>query len=250
MVMNLRWFEACSASRAFSESEKADGWPWVMRIEQLAAIQRPHAVEDARGREAHEALLDAMKAFVKGGGLNGIQMGAEFSGSRPMTAEEAAEFGGLFGDGSGWSTPTDERPFYGVTPHDFAQWLHAQGEQPSAHVLEWFKVFHVAWPPLAANATAAGTAPFPLVDFAALVAYRKAQKAANVAAGKPRKNIPWTDGNQLDLLHAEYERLGEKTSAAESMAKDLGTTRQAVEAALAKDWERPSTNSYLQLRRG
>ncbi|RYH48703.1 MAG: hypothetical protein EON54_15940, partial [Alcaligenaceae bacterium] len=225
MVMNLRWFEACSASRAFSESEKASGWPWVMRIEQLAAIQRPYAVEDSRGREAQEALRDAMEAFVKSGGLDGIQLGAEFSGNRPMTAEEAAGYGGMFGDGSGWFTPTGERPFYGVTPRDFAQWLHAQGEQPSAHVLEWFKVFRVAWPSVGADATVAGASPSHLADFAALVIYRKAQKAANVAAGKPRKNIPWTDGNQLDVLHAEYGRLGKKTSAAESMAKDLGTTR-------------------------
>lgn len=83
---------------------------------------------------------------------------------------------------------------------------------------------------------AAPASPFPLADFAALVVYRKAQKAANAAAGKPRKNIPWDDGNQLDVLHAEYKRLGKNIAAAESMGMALGCTRQAVENALKKDW--------------
>lgn len=78
--------------------------------------------------------------------------------------------------------------------------------------------------------------PFPLADFAALVAYRNAQKTANTAAGKPRKNIPWSDGNQLDVLHAEYKRLGKNIAAAESMGKALGCTRQAIDSALNKEW--------------
>lgn len=77
--------------------------------------------------------------------------------------------------------------------------------------------------------------------------YRKAQKAANEAAGKPRKNILWTDGNQLDVLHAEYERRGKNTGAAESMAKALGITRQAVETALLKPLERPIATIWGQL---
>ena len=83
---------------------------------------------------------------------------------------------------------------------------------------------------------AAPASPFLLADFAALVAYRKTQKATNAAAGKPGKNIPWGDGKQLDVLHAEYTRLGATTAAAESMGKSLGCTRQAVESALNKKW--------------
>lgn len=149
MVVNLRWFEACSASRAFSDAEKAHGWPGAMQIEQLAAIQRPHAVGDLQGQEEQEALRDAIEAAVKDGSLYGIQLGSEGTGYRPMTAEEAARHDGLFGDGSGWFTPTQRRSIYGAAPWDFAKWLHAQGEQPSKHVLEWFKVCGVAWPPAA-----------------------------------------------------------------------------------------------------
>lgn len=149
MVVNLRWFEACSASRAFSDAEKANGWPGAMQIEQLAAIQRPHALGDLQGQEEQEALRDAIEAAVKDGSLYGFLRGSEDTGLRPMTAEEAARHDGLFGDGSGWFTPTKSRPIYGMTPRRFADWLHDQGEQPSKHVLEWFKVCSVAWPPVA-----------------------------------------------------------------------------------------------------
>lgn len=92
------------------------------------------------------------------------------------------------------------------------------------------------WGSVASPAVGAVPAPpFLLADFAALVAYRKARKAANEAAGKPRKNIPWDDGNQLDVLHAEYKRLGKNIAAAVSMGIALGCTRQAVENALNKD---------------
>ena len=94
---------------------------------------------------------------------------------------------------------------------------------------------------------AAPVSPFPLADFKALVTYRKAQKAANVAAGKPHKTIPWTDGNQLDLLRGEYARLGGHPGAAVPIAKDLGTTRQAVMAALEKERKRKAPSPLPSL---
>ena len=94
---------------------------------------------------------------------------------------------------------------------------------------------------------AAPVSPFPLADFEALATYRKAQKAANVAAGKPNKTIPWTDGNQLDLLRGEYARLGGHPGAAVSIAKDLGTTRQAVVAALEKERKRKAPSPLPSL---
>lgn len=94
---------------------------------------------------------------------------------------------------------------------------------------------------------AAPVSPFPLADFDALVTYRKAQKAANVAAGKPDKTILWTDGNQLDLLRGEYARLGGHPGAAVSIAKDLGTTRQAVVAALEKERKRKAPSPLPSL---
>ena len=104
------------------------------------------------------------------------------------------------------------------------------------------------WGSAAAHADdAAPVSPFPLADFEALVTYRKAQKAANVAAGKPHKTIPWTDGNQLDLLRGEYARLGGHPGAAVSIAKDLGTTRQAVLAALEKERKRKASSPLPSL---
>ena len=104
------------------------------------------------------------------------------------------------------------------------------------------------WGSAAAHADdAAPVSSFPLADFKALVTYRKAQKAANVAAGKPHKTIPWTDGNQLDLLRGEYARLGGHPGAAVSIAKDLGTTRQAVVAALEKERKRKAPSPLPSL---
>ncbi len=33
-----------------------------------------------------------------------------------------------------------------ITPEAFAAWLHAQGQEPSIHVLAWFKARRVVWP--------------------------------------------------------------------------------------------------------
>ena len=104
------------------------------------------------------------------------------------------------------------------------------------------------WGSAAAHADdAAPVSPFPLADFEALAKYRKAQKAANVAAGKPKKAIPWTDGNQLDLLRGEYARLGGHPGAAVPIAKKLGTTRQAVMAALKKERKRKAPSPLPSL---
>lgn len=111
----------------------------------------------------------------------------------------------------------------------------------------WGTVLHSVESAGASAKLPEGVSPFPLADFAALVRYRLAQKAINVDAGKHRKNVPWDQGNQLDVLHAEYERLGQNTSAAEAIAKNLRITRQAVESALGREWERPSPNRWGQL---
>ena len=99
------------------------------------------------------------------------------------------------------------------------------------------------WGSAAAHAdVAAPAALFSLADFGELATYRKAQKAANVAAGKPHKTIPWTDGNQLEVLRTEYERLGQTPSAYTSIANVLGTTRQAVESALKSERKRKTAS--------
>ena len=104
------------------------------------------------------------------------------------------------------------------------------------------------WGSAAAHADdAAPVSPFPLADFDALVTYRKAQKAANVAAGKPQKAIPWTDGNQLELLRGEYARRGGHPGAVVPMAKALEITREAVRIALAKERKRKASSPLPSL---
>lgn len=104
------------------------------------------------------------------------------------------------------------------------------------------------WGSAAAYAdVAAPVSPFPLADFGELATYRKAQKAANVAAGKPKKVTPWTGGNQLELLRGEYARLGGHPGAAVPIAKDLGTTRQAVMDALGKERKRKAPSPLPSL---
>ena len=66
-----------------------------------------------------------------------------------------------------------------VTPAAIAAWLHAQGPEPSTHVLAWFKHKGVAWPPVIASGAVAAPAAGPaglraedVQDFAGLVQYR------------------------------------------------------------------------------
>lgn len=44
-----------------------------------------------------------------------------------------------------------------------AAWLHAQGQEPSAHVLLWFKRNGVAWPPVTASGDGAARVEGPAV---------------------------------------------------------------------------------------
>lgn len=46
-MIDLRWHDACSASRAFTAEEMAGGWPDSMTPAQLAGIQRPYIPEGA-----------------------------------------------------------------------------------------------------------------------------------------------------------------------------------------------------------
>lgn len=50
-----------------------------------------------------------------------------------------------------------------VTPAAFAAWLHAQGQEPSTHVLAWFKHKGVAWPPVTASSGDAAPSSGPAV---------------------------------------------------------------------------------------
>jgi hypothetical protein len=89
---------------------------------------------------------------------------------------------------------------YMIEAADFAAWLASQGETPSKHIAAWFTVRGVAWSHVGTDATAAGTSSFPLADFAALVAYRKANTKGE---GKGKKGPSWALGNQIDVAKAE-----------------------------------------------
>lgn len=256
MAVDLRWRDACTASRAFTAEQKAAGWPETMTVAQLAAIQRPYQPGEGAGRRSAAALQAALDAACKEGGL---VHEAQSKVVRTLVVDHVPT---RLNDPSNWdpayvrdgqayaySTGGDEYTVTSrlVSPRAFASWLHSQGEAPSTHVSAWFSAKGVAWPPIEVVAVAPKQSAFPLADFAALVAYRAAQKSVNVEAGKPRKNIPWTDGNQLDVLRAEYGRRDSNTGAADGIAKALTISRQAVEAALKAERKRQGNASWRGL---
>lgn len=124
---------------------------------------------------------------------------------------------------------TVETVTYRVAPAAFAAWLAAQKMEPSEHMRAWLDVKGVAWPPVvtADPAQEAGSSPFLLADWPALVAYRKANKGKD-----------WGAGNQLEIGRAELERRtaggkATESNALEAMAKELGMKgREALRKAL------------------
>lgn len=69
MAVDLKWHDACNASRAFDAAEKAAGWPKAMTASQIAALQRPHAYGDVQGRRARVTLQGALEAACEFGEL-------------------------------------------------------------------------------------------------------------------------------------------------------------------------------------
>ena len=230
MIVNLAWRDAMAAVGPCSAEDFDAGFAIAIAHAVVAAIQRPYerpAVPTVANRMFGSPGYQHMMAMH-------WQLEADcVAGMLKHTVRET-KFSGRS---------------YMIEAADFAAWLASQGETPSKHVAVWFDVHGVTWPPglAAAPDVIAPVSPFPLADFDALAAYRKAQKAANVAAGKSHKTIPWTDGNQLDLLRGEYARLGGHPGAAVSIAKDLGTTRQAVLAALEKERKRKAPSPLPSL---
>ena len=118
-----------------------------------------------------------------------------------------------------------------VTPAAFAAWLHAQGQEPSTHVLAWFKHKGVAWPPGCAAGNGATPAAAPAVlqaddvkDPETLVSYRQQFKGV-----KHQKRPKWTREHRAFLgdavrLHGD----------AAALAKLLGVTAETVRLQLRK----------------
>ena len=97
-----------------------------------------------------------------------------------------------------------------VTPAAFAAWLYAQGQEPSVHVLAWFKHKGVAWPPV--TASSGDAAPVlraeDVQDFAGLVQYRLAFNHL------PAQQRPEWLPKHVEILRAEVERPGSGGKAA------------------------------------
>lgn len=102
-----------------------------------------------------------------------------------------------------------------ITPEAFAAWLHAQGEEPSVHVLNWFAARGVVW-----TVVQSVSSPFPLADWRALVRYRRDFTDAG------ERGPDWGLGNQLQIANEELERrmaaVMTKTAAGDAMGRELG----------------------------
>ena len=113
-----------------------------------------------------------------------------------------------------------------ATPAAFAAWLHAQGQQPSTHVLAWFKHMGVAWPPGAAGDDTAQTDGATALraedvqDFAGLVQYRLAFNHL------PSQQRPEWLPEHLALVRAAVSAHGRGGKAA--VSKRLGMSGQGL----------------------
>jgi hypothetical protein len=129
-----------------------------------------------------------------------------------------------------------------VAPAAMAAWLHAQGQEPSSHVLLWFKRNGVAWPPVTASGGAAAPAlrAEDAQDFAGLVRYRQQFK------GLPAQQRPaWMAG------HVAIVRDAMKSgSSRAALAEQLGMTSQGLADVLKRHPEPgPATASPFPVPR-
>ena len=247
MVVDLRWRDAMRVCGGFTAVEREAGWPETLSDEQLAILQRPWARGDHEGRKATEVLRAHIVASCENrtllGELTIIQnqhpVQPRFEVKRAFPVSNAARMyvseGRITGDGwrrvRGDLAPTPERAALPpverktcrVNAPDFAAWLHAIRVEPSPHIAAWFDVRGVAWPHVSVNVAAAPASPFPLPDFAALVAFRKANTKGE---GKGKKGPSWALGNQIDVAKAELSRRisagTTESEALNAMGRDLG----------------------------
>ena len=232
MAVDLKWRDACTASRAFTAVEMAAGWPAAMTPEQLAGIQRPHLISDIEARNRKWALKTAIVDAVKAGELPAGKEVAYVSRRQTEESRHAQEAWKMWKASGRSNFNYDFRSIPGrdhcppvayedvhrtrndILPADFAAWLHAQGEEPGVHVRNWFEVRSVAWAPVAG---ADDASIFPLSDWAALVRYRTSYTSKRAPS--------WGLGNQLQIARAELDRRmaagASKTNAGDAMGREL-----------------------------
>ena len=198
MIVDLRWLDAWSVAGCFSQAEKDAGWPDAMKPEQLAALQRPGKELEQKRKRAR--LASAIDTACKQGALvhavgvkQSIQPPKEYEPGFSTTAENWPAAYVRDGRPLAYTTEarTIETRFFSIAPGDFAAWLHAAHEEPSAPIAVWFEVRGVAWPPvLAVDADT-------VADWPGLVALVKSRK----------KGTRWTEG-EVAILRAEFARRG------------------------------------------
>ena len=107
-----------------------------------------------------------------------------------------------------------------VTPAAFAAWLYAQGQEPSVHVLAWFKHKGVAWPPVTASGGDAAPAlrAEDVQDFAGVVQYRLAFNHL------PAQQRPEWLPKHVEIQRTEVERPGSGDKAGAGRSLQISAT--------------------------
>ena len=198
MIVDLRWLDAWSVAGCFSQAEKDAGWPDAMKPEQLAALQRPgKELEQKRKRARLASAIDTackQGALVHAVGVKQfVQPSKTYNPGFSTTAENWPAAYVRDGRPLAYTTEarTIETRFFSIAPGDFAAWLHAAHEEPSAPIAVWFEVRGVAWPPvLAVDADT-------VADWPGLVVLVKSRK----------KGTRWTEW-EAAILRAEFARRG------------------------------------------
>lgn len=159
MVVDLKWRDAMAvAGGAFTAEERQSGWPLCMTPAQLGRLQRPWVKGDATAQNRHKSLVQAIQAACKAGDLAHElrEVTLQKCETRPANVIRRTWEGRVFAPGTKQvQVPVQVRVPY-VSAAAFAQWLHAQGEEPSAHVAHWFKLRGVS-----AGAQALAQVPSP-----------------------------------------------------------------------------------------
>ena len=225
-VIDRSWIEACKiVGRNYTSREMDMGWPCAMEPHRLACMQAP---DDPTGQTY---IYTAMEG--------GCRLGRV-----PCEPFERHDYEILK---NGERKLAEVWIDYAITPQTFFSWLKNQNEQPSRFIEAWFKANGLHWqtpkatPPSPAPSTATTAAmqepapfvptpetanPFPLADWCALVAYRKASQGKD-----------WGLGDQLEILRGELVHRTKGNNATETdaltvMAKEIGIGREGLRKAL------------------
>ena len=171
MTVNLAWRDAMAVAAAyFTRQEHGAGWQANMATGQLAALQRPYAYGDSKGRRACWALRDELADACKAGAIEHTST-TERVQTAPaidltpisLTQNWPSQYCGPYGEPRGYTSPAQfkEVTHHRITAPAFATWLAAQGQEPSPHIDAWFTA--VGTPTAPAETTAERNARWLLV---------------------------------------------------------------------------------------